>query len=66
VKQATAKDVMEPLLDGGGQEGGMRPGTLNVPGIVGLGEACRIWRHEMADCGTASETTFWPNWMMSR
>jgi len=38
---------LEPILSGGGQERGLRSGTLPTPLIVGLGEACRIALREM-------------------
>jgi len=40
---------LAPLFSGGGQERGLRSGTLPAPLIVGLGEACRIARAEMAE-----------------
>jgi cysteine desulfurase len=40
---------LTPQIDGGGHERGMRSGTLNVTGIVGLGAACEIAGKEMAD-----------------
>lgn len=40
---------ISPQMDGGGHERGMRSGTLNVPGIVGLGAACEIAGKEMPE-----------------
>ncbi|WVW78823.1 cysteine desulfurase IscS [Kwoniella bestiolae CBS 10118] len=38
---------LEPLIHGGGQERGLRSGTVPAPLVVGLGEACRIAKNEM-------------------
>ncbi len=47
IRPRTPKLPILPMFDGGGQEHGLRPGTLNVPGIVGFGRACAICQDEM-------------------
>ncbi len=48
VRRRNPRVQISEQINGGGHERGMRSGTLNVPGIVGLGKACEIAREEMA------------------
>lgn len=41
---------LDPIITGGGQERGLRSGTLAPPLVVGFGEACRVAKEEMQVC----------------
>jgi len=49
VRKGVARNMLKPLFRGGAQEGALRPGILNVPGIVGVGEASRLARRRLSE-----------------
>jgi cysteine desulfurase len=49
VRRKDPRVALAAMIDGGGHERGMRSGTLNVPGIVGVGKACELCMKEMPE-----------------
>lgn len=49
IRRRDPRVAIEPLAIGGGQERGLRPGTPDVAGIAGFGEACRLAAARLAD-----------------
>jgi cysteine desulfurase len=60
-RRSNPRALLSPVIFGGGHERGLRSGTLNVPYIVGFGEAAKIAKREMAK--EAIQFREWTNYM---
>jgi len=49
VRGGSDRPLVKPLIRGASQEGGLRPGTLNVPAIVGFGVACLLLAESLSE-----------------
>jgi cysteine desulfurase len=63
-RRSNPRVLLEPVIYGGGHERGLRSGTLNVPAIVGFGEAIRLARRQMDK--EAAQQQGWIDYMYNR
>ena len=59
INSANPAAQLAPLLHGGGHQGGVRPGTLNVPAIVGMGKAAAIAQERLRQAAISEQTSAW-------
>ena len=64
VRRTTPRVALAPFMVGGGQERGLRGGTHNVPGIIGLGMACAIAKESMAT--ESPKMTNWRDYLVAK
>ena len=64
VRRSAPRFQLAAQMDGGGHEYGLRSGTLNVPAIVGFGEACAICAREMPE--EAARLAAWRDRLLER
>lgn len=55
VRDLSKRNSLSPLMFGGGQEYGLRPGTLNIPAIVGLGAASQLAKANLSNWSSHTE-----------
>ncbi|MGA3016239.1 MAG: IscS subfamily cysteine desulfurase [Bryobacteraceae bacterium] len=64
VRRSAPRFQLTAQMDGGGHENGLRSGTLNVPAIVGFGEACAVCAREMPE--EAARLALWRDRLLDR